>query len=144
MSDSLWPVDCSPPGPQAPLTIEFSRQEYWSGLPFPSPRTNINTYIILIEMKFWRNSNYHDSMWGRLSFSFPSHPIPFYFYLFYDTLFWVGTSTSGNSSVGSTKVEYTISDNPMISLLGKYSGEMSTCAPHWTRLDRSQKWWNSS
>ena len=21
---------------QAPLTIEFSRQEYWSGLPFPS------------------------------------------------------------------------------------------------------------
>ena len=23
---------------QAPLSIEFSRQEYWSGLPFPSPR----------------------------------------------------------------------------------------------------------
>ena len=22
---------------QAPLTLEFSRQEYWSGLPFPSP-----------------------------------------------------------------------------------------------------------
>ena len=22
----------------APLVIEFSRQEYWSGLPFPSPR----------------------------------------------------------------------------------------------------------
>ena len=28
------PNDCSP---QAPLSIEFSRQEYWSGLPFPSP-----------------------------------------------------------------------------------------------------------
>ena len=27
-------VDCSP---QAPLSLEFSRQEYWSGLPFPSP-----------------------------------------------------------------------------------------------------------
>ena len=26
------PMDCSPPG-----SIEFSRQEYWSGLPFPSP-----------------------------------------------------------------------------------------------------------
>ena len=26
--------DCSPP---APLSMEFSRQEYWSGLPFPSP-----------------------------------------------------------------------------------------------------------
>ena len=27
-----WTVDC-----QAPLSMEFSRQEYWSGLPFPSP-----------------------------------------------------------------------------------------------------------
>ena len=24
---------------QAPLSMKFSRQEYWSGLPFPSPRT---------------------------------------------------------------------------------------------------------
>ena len=23
--------------PKAPLSMEFSRQEYWSGLPFPSP-----------------------------------------------------------------------------------------------------------
>ena len=23
--------------PQAPLSIEFSKQEYWSGLPFPPP-----------------------------------------------------------------------------------------------------------
>ena len=23
---------------RAPLSMEFSRQEYWSGLPFPSPR----------------------------------------------------------------------------------------------------------
>ena len=29
-----YPVDCSP---QAPLSMGFSRQEYWSGLPFPSP-----------------------------------------------------------------------------------------------------------
>ena len=27
------PMDCSP---QAPLSMDFSRQEYWSGLPFPS------------------------------------------------------------------------------------------------------------
>ena len=27
------PMDCSPPG----SSVEFSRQEYWSGLPFPSP-----------------------------------------------------------------------------------------------------------
>ena len=28
------PTDCSPP---TALTMVFSRQEYWSGLPFPSP-----------------------------------------------------------------------------------------------------------
>ena len=27
------PMDCSPP-----LSLEFSGQEYWSGLPFPTPR----------------------------------------------------------------------------------------------------------
>ena len=27
-----WIIDC-----QAPLSMGFSRQEYWSGLPFPSP-----------------------------------------------------------------------------------------------------------
>ena len=27
-----WTVAC-----QTPLSMEFSRQEYWSGLPFPSP-----------------------------------------------------------------------------------------------------------
>ena len=29
---TLWTVAC-----QAPLSMAFSRQEYWSGLPFPSP-----------------------------------------------------------------------------------------------------------
>ena len=29
---TLWIVAC-----QAALSMEFSRQEYWSGLPFPSP-----------------------------------------------------------------------------------------------------------
>ena len=34
-SRTLWdPKDCSP---QASLSMEFSKQEYWSGLPFPSP-----------------------------------------------------------------------------------------------------------
>ena len=35
MSDSfatLWTIVC-----QAPLSMRFPRQEYWSGLPFPSP-----------------------------------------------------------------------------------------------------------
>ena len=30
------PMDCS----QAPLSMEFSRQEYWSGLPSPGDLTN--------------------------------------------------------------------------------------------------------
>ena len=30
---TAWTVDC-----QAPLSMEFSRQEYWSGLPVPTPR----------------------------------------------------------------------------------------------------------
>ena len=29
---TAWTVAC-----QAPLSMDFSRQEYWSGLPFPSP-----------------------------------------------------------------------------------------------------------
>ena len=28
------PIDGSPP---APLSMKFSRQEYWNGLPFPTP-----------------------------------------------------------------------------------------------------------
>ena len=30
--ETAWTVAC-----QAPLSMEFSRQEYWHGLPFPSP-----------------------------------------------------------------------------------------------------------
>ena len=30
---TLWAVAC-----QAPLSVRFPRQEYWSGLPFPPPR----------------------------------------------------------------------------------------------------------
>ena len=40
MSDSCDPMDC-----QAPLSMEFSMQEYWSGLPFPSPGDLPNTGI---------------------------------------------------------------------------------------------------
>ena len=33
LSATLWTMAC-----QALLSMGFSRQEYWSGLPFPSPR----------------------------------------------------------------------------------------------------------
>ena len=32
-----YPTVCNPMDCQAPLSMRFSRQEYWSGLPFPSP-----------------------------------------------------------------------------------------------------------
>ena len=35
------PMDSSP---QAPLSTGFSRQEYWSGLPFPSPRRTVKNF----------------------------------------------------------------------------------------------------
>ena len=33
---------------QTPLSMEFSRQEYWSGLPFPTPEDLPNPWIELI------------------------------------------------------------------------------------------------
>ena len=35
-----WTVTC-----QAPLSMEFSRQEYWNGLPFPSPEESNGMYL---------------------------------------------------------------------------------------------------
>ena len=47
------PMDSSP---QASLSIGFSKQEYWSGLPFPSPEEKDEQYLIkdgiLIQIKF--------------------------------------------------------------------------------------------
>ena len=37
MSNSLQPHGLYLGAYQAPRSMEFSRQEYWSGLPFPSP-----------------------------------------------------------------------------------------------------------
>ena len=39
VSAQLCPILCYPMvvALQAPLSMEFSRQEYWSGLPFPPP-----------------------------------------------------------------------------------------------------------
>ena len=30
---------------KSPLSVAFSRQEYWSGLPFPSPKNNVYIHI---------------------------------------------------------------------------------------------------
>ena len=41
MSDSVTPWTVAY---QAPSSMEFSRQEYWSGLPFPSPDIDIDIH----------------------------------------------------------------------------------------------------
>ena len=45
MSDSCDSIDCSPPASSVP---EFPRQEYWNGLPFPSPGNLPNPEIKLM------------------------------------------------------------------------------------------------
>ena len=40
---TLWTVAC-----QAPLSMEFSRQEYWRGLPFPPPGDRPDPGIVLV------------------------------------------------------------------------------------------------
>ena len=62
MFNSFRPMDYSH---QAPLSMEFSRQEYWSGLPFPSPGNLPNPGIKHGAPTFQVNS-LHLSHWGRL------------------------------------------------------------------------------
>ena len=52
-----WPIVC-----QAPLSLGFSRQEYWSGLPFPPPGDVLNPGI-----KPWSPALQADSL--------PSEPV---------------------------------------------------------------------
>ena len=60
MSDfaTPWTVAC-----QAPLCMEFSRQEYWSGLPFPSPGIFL-TQGLNPGLLHWRQILYHQSHKG--------------------------------------------------------------------------------
>ena len=55
---------------QAPPSMGFSRQEYWSGLPFPSPNQSINRYKCT---KFKIGiPNYHSTMfYQRFPWVFP-------------------------------------------------------------------------
>ena len=68
---------------QAPLSMGFSRQEYWSGVPLPSPHTCRHTYIhtlIHTDTHSWTPTQTHrcthtdtqmgkDQIWGSLSSS---------------------------------------------------------------------------
>ena len=69
-SDSFmtpWTVAC-----QAPLSMRFPRQEYWSGLPFPSPGDLPNPGIELRSPAWQAESlplSYQEDCWGSKSTS---------------------------------------------------------------------------
>ena len=49
----LYPTPCDPTDcSQAPLSMKFSKQEYWNGLPFPSqgisPTQGLNPHILCL------------------------------------------------------------------------------------------------
>ena len=46
------PMDCSLPG-----SMRYSRQEYWSGVPLPSPQKTINNLILLFFNNYGKLSN---------------------------------------------------------------------------------------
>ena len=96
----LWTVAC-----QAPLSVRFSRQEYWSGLPFPSPGDLLDPAIEPVSWVFcigrwilyhwatwetWSKGICFNSMWSRNEcsclFKIPSPPQ--LFLLITWSLFW--------------------------------------------------------
>ena len=73
VSDSVTPEIVAT---QAPLSMEFSRQEYWSGLPFPSsghlPDPGIKPRSLALQADFF----YHLSLKYRSSPNAPRLPRP--------------------------------------------------------------------
>ena len=61
---TLWTVAC-----QAPLSMGFSRQEYWTGLPFPSPEDPPNPGIEPSSPVFQADSLLTELKWKPLSAS---------------------------------------------------------------------------
>ena len=57
VSDSVTPWTIAH---QTPLSMGFSRQEYWSGLPFPSPRCQ----IVLYTAKQYIKINYYSYLYA--------------------------------------------------------------------------------
>ena len=60
MSDSWDSMNCSPPGS---LSVEFSRQQYWSGLPFPTLGDLPNPEIEPVSLVSPRWILYHRASW---------------------------------------------------------------------------------
>ena len=58
----LWTIDC-----QAPLSVGFSRQEYWGGLPFSSPEVlpNQESNLSLLHVLPWQMNSFTTEPFGK-------------------------------------------------------------------------------
>ena len=60
---------------QAPLSMEFSKQEYWSGLPFPSPGDLPNPGIEPGSPALQADSGLTEPLWKPLSIILPTYTL---------------------------------------------------------------------
>ena len=77
MSDSLQTQGAC----QAPLSMGFSRQEYWSGLPFPSPGDLLNPGMEPRSPELQADS-LPTELWGKLAARFAQHVEICFLYVF--------------------------------------------------------------
>ena len=59
---TLWTV-----AHQTPLSMGFSRQEYWSGMPCPAPGNKLYHYTIILASVQFSRSVMSDSLWPHQS-----------------------------------------------------------------------------
>ena len=107
VSDSLWPHGTV--APQAPLSMGFSRQEYWSGLLFSSPWIASHiTMVHLSNLRHWHwymtvslTPDFHHlvkAVFSRVLLGKAISPFPY-------TPFWQQVTTSSLLSSGETGVK---------------------------------------
>ena len=81
---------------QAPLSMGFSRQEYWSGLPLPSPITKLNEnhpFLRTLQVDFTTAFPYGFTPLRKFYFLSPFIPVPWFI------LIWDNTETSEEAPV---------------------------------------------
>ena len=66
--ESPWTIAC-----QASLSMEFSRQEYWSGLPSPSPMYTYMCTYVCIYMQLAKSQAHSSFSNVKLPFTFSRH-----------------------------------------------------------------------
>ena len=75
----LCPILCDPVAHQSPLSTRFSREEYWSGPPFPSPNQSINRHNVQnsklgfqITIQLYSTNAFHEFFFFHLFWQCPT------------------------------------------------------------------------